>query len=171
MAVLGNNVIMVSTFTLNRGGVPVGQWGSRYTAASSGSVYQISTYLAGQAGTNANLTQDIYADDGSTLQPGVLLASSADVLITTNQAASWVTAAISLNITAGTIYWLCPRLENAGASGVTINADTLSGSRDGSFTQQSNPAAGWSLISDNHGESIYADYTTGTTGSVDWLAF
>ena len=156
MPFFGTNTILGSTFTLNRGSV---EWAARYSPSTSGTVYQVSGYIAGQAGTNANYTIDIYSDDGSTTQPSTLLASSASTLITTSLPAQWITAAISLNVTAGTPYWLCARLENAGASGVTIYAAATVSARVGDFNQlTSNPVTGWVLIGDPFGMSIYADY-------------
>ena len=156
MPFFGTNTVLTSTFTLNRGGP---QWSARYSPATSGAVYQISMWIAGQVGTNALFTMDIYADNGATTQPGVVLASSADTLITTSMAAQWITAAISLDVTGGTLYHLCPRLQNAGASGVTIYGDVIAVGRAGTFTQQSSPATGWGLVADPYGVSIYADYT------------
>jgi len=156
MPFFGTNTVLGSTFTLNRGGP---QWCIRYTPASSGHVYQVSGYLAGQVGTNANYTIDIYSDNGARTQPGSLLASSSSTLITTSLPAQWITLTISCDVVKGVDYWLCPRLQNAGASGVTIYADsTVSTSRAGIFTQQSSPASGFSLTADPFGSSIYADY-------------
>jgi len=157
MPFFGTNTILGSTFTLNRGGP---QWCARYSPASSGHVYQVSGYIAGQAGTNANYTIDIYSDNGSATQPGSVLASSSDTLITTDLPAQWITAAISLDVIGGVNYWLCPRLQNAGASGVTVYADSTIPSRAGIFDQQSSPATGFLLTADPFGVSIYADYTT-----------
>jgi len=169
MAFFGTNTILGSTFTLNRGGP---QWCSRYRPSSSGNVYQISCYLAGQVGTNANFTMDIYADDGSLLKPGILLATSTSTLITSSLPAQWITAPIRLKIVQGGNYWLCPRLENAGASGVTINADaTVNPGRSGIFDQQSSPATGFVLTADPFGQSIYADYNVLTTTEKDDAPF
>jgi len=155
MSQFGTTTILGSTFTLNRGGP---QWSARYRPTTSGHVYQVTQYIQGQVGTNANLTIDIYADDGTTTQPGVLLATSANFLVTTSLAAQWVSMPISLNVTTNTAYWLCPRCQNAGASGITIFAAVIGVGRVGTFTQQSNPCSGWSLVADPFGVSIYADY-------------
>jgi hypothetical protein len=131
-----------------------------YTASATGTVTTLSFYADSSTG-NGPYIEGIYADAGGV--PGALLGSGS---IATTAGGKWntVTLPTSVNVTAGTKYWLA--LLGVSGNMVRFHDDGTACNSMGSNTGLKALAATWtsSATWQNCPASVYASGTTGAVG-------